>query len=136
MHAHTYEHTHTHTHTQSPIQTNTFQCILVASNAALFVIFLYADGLIQWTTADSSGGSNGFGGTQAQIGFNAGNSVNYANVPGSRTPDIVNIASASNVLLPGRWIYAVREAGISSVGMDVIKQTIDNANNLHLLFNT
>ncbi|KAL5503422.1 hypothetical protein EMCRGX_G010370 [Ephydatia muelleri] len=96
-------------------KTNTFQCIMVASNAASFVIYLYADGLIQWTTADSSGGSNGFGGTQAQIGFNAGDSVNYANVPGSRTPDVIKIASTSNVLVPGRWIYAVHEAGISSV---------------------
>eukprot|EP00731_Ephydatia_muelleri_P007444 Em0003g1692a len=94
---------------------NTFQCILVASNAASFVIFLYADGLIQWTTGDASGGSNGLGGTQAQIGFNAGDSINYANVPGSRTPVVINITSASNILVPGQWIYAVHEFRISSV---------------------
>eukprot|EP00731_Ephydatia_muelleri_P007375 Em0003g1623a len=97
------------------VKNNAFQCILVASNAASFVIFLYADGLIQWTTGDSSGASNGLGGIQAQIGFNAGDSVNYVKVPGSRTPDVINITSASNVLVPGQWIYAVHEVRISSV---------------------
>ena len=92
----------------------------MASNAASFVIFLYADGLIQWTTGDASGGSNGLGGTQAQIGFNAGDSVNYLAVPGSRTPVVINITSASNILVPGQWIYAVHEFRISSVGMDII----------------
>ena len=37
-----------------------------------FVIFLYADGEIQWTTGDASGGTGGLGGTPAQVGFNAG----------------------------------------------------------------
>ena len=100
-------------------QTNTFQCILVASNTASFVIFLYADGLIQWTTGDKSGGTNGLGGTQAQIGFNAGDDINYANVPGSRTSDVINIASTSNVFVPGQWIYAVHEAGISLIGRGI-----------------
>eukprot|EP00731_Ephydatia_muelleri_P007380 Em0003g1628a len=99
---------------RSAIQNNTFQCILVASNATSFVIYLYADGLIQWTTGDASGGSNGLGGKQAQIGFNAGDSVNYVKVPGSGTPVVINITSASNVLVPGQWIYAVHEVRISS----------------------
>jgi len=36
------------------------------------VSFLYADGEIQWTTGDASGGSGGLGGISALAGFNTG----------------------------------------------------------------
>ena len=77
-----------------------------------FVIFLYANGLIQWTTGDASGGSGGLGGTPAQVGFNAGDGVRFAIVPGSRTASIINIASTSNVGINGVWIYRVDAAEI------------------------
>ena len=77
-----------------------------------FVIFLYADGLIQWTTGDASEGIDGLGGTPAQVGFNAGDSERYAAVPGSSTASIINIASTSNVDVDGVWIYRVDAAKI------------------------
>ena len=95
-------------------QTNTFQCIWATDNVQSYVIFQYADGLIQWTTGDTAGGVGGLGGTPAQVGFNAGDNVNYANVPGSRTPAIINITSTSNDLVPGQWIFSVRNAIISA----------------------
>ena len=81
-----------------------------------FVIFLYADGEIQWTTGDASGGSGGFGGTPAQVGFNAGDGVRFASVPGSQTADIVNIDTTSNVGIPGVWIFRVDEEDIAIGG--------------------
>lgn len=94
------------------MQTNTFQCILTSNGLQSFVIFLYADGLIQWTTGDASGGSGGLGGTAAQVGFNAGDGIRFASVPDSRTPDIINIASTSNVGQGGVWIFRVDEEDI------------------------
>ena len=58
-----------------------------------YVIFLYADELIQWTTGDASGGVNGLNGTQAQVGFNAGDKIHFYSHPDSQTTDIINIAS-------------------------------------------
>ena len=88
-------------------QTNTFQCVLVSDGSLSFVIFLYADGEIQWTTGDNSGGSGGLGGTQAQVGFNAGDGVRSANVPGSQTAGIINITKTSNIGVPGVWMFQV-----------------------------
>ena len=72
-----------------------------------FVIFLYADGLIQWTTGRASGGSDGLGGTQALAGINAGDGVNSVTIPGSLTHSIIDIAQTSNVGVPGIWIFRV-----------------------------
>ena len=95
-------------------QTNTFQCILTTDKNQAYAIFQYADGLIQWTTGDATGGSGGYGGTPAQVGFNAGDSRSYANVQDSRTPAIINITRTSNVLVPGQWIFSVHNARISA----------------------
>ena len=64
---------------------------MVSDGRLSFVIFLYAEALIQWTTGSESGGTNGFGGTPAQVGFNAGDGIQYASVEGSQTAGIVNI---------------------------------------------
>jgi len=90
-------------------QTNTFQCILATDGYASFVLFLYAHGEIQWTTGDFSGGFNGLGGNEAVAGINAGDGINYFNIPGSFTPDIINIDETSNVGIPGIWIFQVDE---------------------------
>ena len=76
------------------------------------MIFLYADGEIQWTTGDASGGANGMGGTPAQVGFNAGDGVNYAAVPESRTSEIINITTTSNIGIPGVWAFQVNRESI------------------------
>ena len=72
-----------------------------------FAIFNYAKDEIQWTTGDASGGRCGFGGAAAQVGFNAGDGVNFASVPGSRTREIINITNTTNVNIPGVWIFRV-----------------------------
>jgi len=46
------------------------------------------------------------------VGFNAGDGVNFAAVPASRTADIINIDSTSNVGIPGVWMFQVNEERI------------------------
>lgn len=89
---------------------------MATNGAQSFVIFHYADDGIQWTTGDASGGSNGFGGTPAQVGFNAGDGVRYSSVPGSRTADIVNIETTSNVDVAGVWVFRVDAEDIATGG--------------------
>jgi len=71
-----------------------------------FVIFLYADGEIQWTTGEASDE------TEALAGINAGDGVNYITIPGSLTPSIINITQTSNVGILGTWIFKVNEGNI------------------------
>lgn len=78
-----------------------------------FTSFLYADGLIQWTTGDASGGTNGLGGTPAQGGFNAGDGERFFSIPGSQTAAIINIASTTNIGIPGVWIFRIDLSTIS-----------------------
>ena len=75
--------------------TNTFQCVLAYNANDSFILFLYADHLIQWS-------SHG-----AQVGIDGGDGINYFSIPTSRTADIVNITSTSNVNQPGLWIFKV-----------------------------
>ena len=76
------------------------------------MIFLYAYGRIQWTTGRASGGSNGFCGTEALAGINAGNNNYSFTIPGSLTPNIINIAETSNVGIPGVWIFKISEGNV------------------------
>ena len=98
--------------------------MLVTDGRLSFVIFLYAEGLIQWTTGSASGGTDGFGGTPAQVGFNAGDGIQYASVQGSQTADIVNIDERlGNTGLKGVWIFRVDDENIrvtncTSIGTD------------------
>ena len=104
--------------------------MLVTDGRLSFVIFLYAEGLIQWTTGDASCGVNGLGGTPAQVGFNAGDGIQYASVQGSQTADIVNIDERlGNTGLKGVWIFRVDDENIrvtncTSIGMD--SNTVDS----------
>ena len=74
--------------------------------------------MIQWTTGNASGGSGGLGGTQAQVGFNSADNIRFASVPGSQTPDIINIDTTSNVGRPGVWIFRVDETEITVTTCD------------------
>ena len=98
-------------------QTNTFQLVLATDGSRSFAIFLYLDDGIQWTTGSRNGGSNGLGGTEAQVGYDAGDSVNYYTINGSMTPSIVDIETTSNVGIPGMYIFEVdgNYTGMSSV---------------------
>ena len=71
------------------------------------MLFLYADNELQWTTGDASGGTLGLGGTPAQVGLNAGDGVHYYTIPGSQTPNVINIVNSSNVATPGLWVFKV-----------------------------
>ena len=66
-----------------------------------FALFLYLDDGIQWTTGDTL---SGLGGIEAQVGFNAGDDINYYTVCGSMTPSIADIETTSNVGIPGMYI--------------------------------
>jgi MYXO-CTERM domain-containing protein len=73
-----------------------------------------------WTTGDASGGSGGFGGTPAQAGFDAGNTVDFVEIPGSRTMAILDLCTTSNVGMPGIWRFSVRGGGVVCPGTGTI----------------
>ncbi|XP_019857190.1 PREDICTED: uncharacterized protein LOC100638611 isoform X13 [Amphimedon queenslandica] len=108
---------------------NTFQCVLATDGSRSYVIFLYLDNGINWVTGDASGGNDGFGGTEAYVGFNSGgqNSTYFA-VQGSRTPAVVNIETTSNVDVAGLWIFQVNEANIvtSTVTVNCSELIVDS----------
>ena len=49
------------------------------------------NGGLDWTTGGATGGINGLGGIPAQVGFDAGNRVNFYTLPESRTDRIRSI---------------------------------------------
>jgi len=63
----------------------------------------------EWEAGDASGGTNGFGGTAAQAGFDAGNSVDFVAIDGSRVAGIASaLCTGSNVGEAGIWRYQIR----------------------------
>ena len=60
--------------------------------------------MIEWTTGDVTG-MNGLGGREAEIGYDAGDGVNYHSIYLSGTPAVINIASTSNVNMSGVWAF-------------------------------
>ena len=93
-------------------QNNTFQCVLARSGNESYAIYLYADGLIQWTASVDQGGENGFGGNAALVGYNAGDEITSFKVPGSQTDNILNIVSTSNIGVPGVLVFRLDEDDI------------------------
>ena len=79
--------------------------MIATSEYESFVIFLYAD--LQWTTGDYSNGTDGLGGTEALAGINAGDGVNSVTIPGSLSPNIINLVTTSNVGIPGVWMFKI-----------------------------
>ncbi len=94
-------------------KTNSFQLVLrnrADTGAGNFdVDFRYQR--LEWTTGDASGGSLGLGGTPAQAGYDAGDGANFQVLPGSRTADVLNLQTTSNVsaATPGLWTFAIRD---------------------------
>ena len=86
-------------------QNNTYQCVLAVSGTQTYTIYLYADGLIQWTTGDDGGGIGGLGGAPALVGYNAGDGMISYTLPGSQTDAIIGVASVSNVGVPGMLVF-------------------------------
>ncbi|XP_073928339.1 sushi, nidogen and EGF-like domain-containing protein 1 isoform X7 [Castor canadensis] len=95
----------------SPI--NTFQTVLITDGKVSFTIFNYES--ITWTTgthASSGGDATGLGGIAAQAGFNAGDGQRYFNIPGSRTADMAEVETTTNVGVPGRWAFRIDDAQV------------------------
>ena len=70
----------------------------------------------EWTTGDATGGANGLGGTPAQVGFDAGDTVNFYDLDISRTARVLEVCTTSNVTIPGVWRFFVRGGQITLCG--------------------
>ena len=81
-------------------QFNILQAVVARSGDDIYVISLYADGLIQWASAD--GGSSTLY-PSASVGY-ALNPYKFT-LPGSQTCSIIHIASRSNVGIPGAFVF-------------------------------
>uniref|UniRef100_A0A2K5E2F1 Sushi, nidogen and EGF-like domain-containing protein 1 n=1 Tax=Aotus nancymaae TaxID=37293 RepID=A0A2K5E2F1_AOTNA len=95
----------------SPV--NTFQTVLITDGKLSFTIFNYE--AITWTTgthASSGGNAAGLGGIAAQAGFNAGDGQRYFSIPGSRTADMADVETTTNVGVPGRWVFRIDDAQV------------------------
>uniref|UniRef100_A0A7N5JHY7 Sushi, nidogen and EGF like domains 1 n=1 Tax=Ailuropoda melanoleuca TaxID=9646 RepID=A0A7N5JHY7_AILME len=95
----------------SPV--NTFQTVLITDGKFSFTIFNYES--ITWTTgthASSGGDATGLGGIAAQAGFNAGDGQRYFSIPGSRTADMAEVETTTNVGVPGRWAFRIDDAQV------------------------
>ncbi|NIS29877.1 MAG: hypothetical protein GWO04_07890 [Actinobacteria bacterium] len=67
----------------------------------------------EWETGDASDGSGGFGGTEAQAGFDAGNGTDFVEIMGSRDAGIANrLCTQSNVGETGVWRFQIRSGTV------------------------
>ena len=67
----------------------------------------------EWETGDASGGTDGFGGTEAQAGFDAGNGEDFVAIMGTREPGISRkLCDDSNVGDPGVWRFQIRSGTV------------------------
>lgn len=71
--------------------------MLVTDGIRSFVMFLYADTLIQWSRI----------GRAAQVGYDAGDGENYFSHPDAQSTAIINITMTSNVDRAGVWMFRV-----------------------------
>ena len=94
------------------LQLNTFQLAMATDGIRSYAIFLYSR--ITWTTGDASGGRNGFGGTRARAGLNAGFSRRQITISSSGSSSIVNIELTSNVGTRGRYVYRTDTSIVAS----------------------
>ncbi|XP_071847181.1 sushi domain-containing protein 2-like isoform X2 [Apostichopus japonicus] len=103
---------------------NTFQAVLASDGLHSFALFNYEK--IEWTTGTASygdkqtGSANTPNSVAAQVGFNAGDGINFFAVEGSRTQRVVNVTRLSNVGIPGRWMFRIDNADIESAGCEEI----------------
>jgi MYXO-CTERM domain-containing protein len=69
-----------------------------------------------FTTGDVSGGTDGHGGTCAQVGFDAHDGTNYVSIPESLHPAVENVCVMSNVGTPGIYQFQVRGGSVVCAG--------------------
>lgn len=53
-----------------------------------------------------------------QGGFNAGDGIRFFVIPGSRTNEILNLPTTSNVARAGQWMFRTDEASVEAGGCD------------------
>ena len=94
------------------LQTNTFQAVLATDGTNSFVIFLYADDMMQWTNEDVPDESV----PGAQVGLNPGGGRNGFSLPTSLTQYTLNITTSSNIGKQGVWIFRVDSPQIELPG--------------------
>ena len=82
--------------------------------------FEYRYNRLEWTTGDFSGGIGGLGGTEAQMGFDAGNLTDNWSHPDSQTPAILDLVTTSNVGEPGVWRFSVRSGAPTVCGDGIL----------------
>lgn len=79
---------------------------------------------LEWTTGSASGGSNGLGGTPAQIGFDAGDLKNFFSHPDSRTAKILDAINTTNVGIPGVWRFELRAGTVIEPPKNMLKDVV------------
>ena len=84
---------------------NTFQCVITTDGVQSFAIFLYNE--IQWVLEYDPP-------YPAKVGFSDGISMKSYELPASRTLDLKNITTRSNVGRPGVWVFRIDGENISS----------------------
>ena len=84
-------------------KTNTFTLYVEDNPAGDIVAFVYHD--MNWTTGDSSGGFNGFGGQGAEIGFDSGDGENYISL--ARPADAGGLAALAAL---GQYVFQFNPA--------------------------
>uniref|UniRef100_A0A8W8I3F3 G-protein coupled receptor 133 n=1 Tax=Magallana gigas TaxID=29159 RepID=A0A8W8I3F3_MAGGI len=94
-------------------QRNTFQLVLISNGVHSFAVFMY--NVINWTN-------------KAEAGYNAGDGIHYYSVPGSMTDSMLNLPQASNVGVPGQFVFRVDKKTT-----DVIPQILNFESNSSVL---
>eukprot|EP00002_Diphylleia_rotans_P005028 TRINITY_DN13_c0_g1_i2.p2 TRINITY_DN13_c0_g1~~TRINITY_DN13_c0_g1_i2.p2 ORF type:complete len:664 (+),score=85.47 TRINITY_DN13_c0_g1_i2:187-2178(+) len=85
-----------------PNPSNSFQAAILTNEDRYYAVLYYPSNGLNWVTS----GSSGF----PQAGFNAGDGVNYFNLPNSQSANIVNVAQESNIGVPGVWLFRIDSA--------------------------
>jgi len=96
--------------------------VLATDGDRSFVVLLYADNLIQWTTGDSDGGNGGFGGDRADVGF-IGESESYF-LNASNTSAVLDLDTTTNIGSGGVWLFEVGDTVILPGQLNLDSQKI------------
>ena len=89
-------------------------------------IFLYADNGINWVTSDDDSGINGFSGTPAVAGYNAGDGARFYKLPGSLTEDVQFLDSIpGNTGRIGEWVLRLDRSVPIDIGCQENGDSID-----------
>jgi len=103
--------------------------VLATSRVRSYVIFLYDDGGVQWTSGNWS---------RALAGISTGN-FETITIPESLTPRMINITQTSNIGIPGVWIFRVDTGkqimciytnGTKKIGIKVVYTRNNKGDNL------